>query len=86
MQSSIFSMGKEVGLREGKLEGKLEGLREGEAKGLREAVEVLCSVLAIRLTPARKTHLASLDVDGLEALLSHLRTDRRWSQTGRQAR
>jgi hypothetical protein len=66
MQSSIYTMGKEA------------GLREGEARARREAIEALCEVLSIRLTQRRRDVLASLDDEGLEALLGALRSDRRW--------
>jgi hypothetical protein len=70
MQSSIYTMGKEAGLR--------EGLREGEARARREAIEALCEVLSIRLTARRRETLASLDDQGLETLLGALRSGRRW--------
>jgi ribulose 1,5-bisphosphate carboxylase large subunit-like protein len=70
MQSSIYTMGKEAGLR--------EGLREGEARARREAIEALCEVLSIRLTARRREALASLDDQGLETLLGALRSGRRW--------
>jgi flagellar biosynthesis/type III secretory pathway protein FliH len=82
MQSSIYTMGKEAGLREGKetglREGKETGLREGKARGRREAIEALCEVLSIRLTPRRREKLTALDDEGLEALLGSLRSGRRW--------
>jgi hypothetical protein len=67
-----------LGKAEGLLAGKAEGLLAGKAEGLRQAVGVACELLSIELTPARRARLASLDAEGLEALLAALRARRRW--------
>jgi flagellar biosynthesis/type III secretory pathway protein FliH len=67
-----------LGKAEGLHAGKAEGLLAGKAEGLRQAVGVACELLSIELTPARRARLASLDAEGLEALLAALRARRRW--------
>lgn len=59
-------------------DGRAEGLRDGRADGLRLAATDLCELLGIELTEARRTHLAGLDLPGLEALWRHLKTHRNW--------
>ncbi len=59
-------------------EGKDEGKAEGLAEGLREAIEGLCEFIGIELTPERQAALAALDLSGLKALKTRLRTERRW--------
>jgi hypothetical protein len=66
--------GRAAGLRD----GLAEGLRDGRAAGLRDAVADLCEVLGVELDDSRRKHLASLDVDGLEALRAALKRERRW--------
>jgi hypothetical protein len=65
-------------LREGEARGKAEGI----AEGLRRAVEALCGVLGIALSPARQARLAAMGVDELEALCQALQQQRRWPRRG----
>jgi hypothetical protein len=55
-----------------------EALEEGERKGELEGIEALCTVLDLRLTPARKKHLHALSLDGLQSLREHLVQHRSW--------
>jgi flagellar biosynthesis/type III secretory pathway protein FliH len=70
------------GLRDGKAEGlrdgKAEGLREGKAEGLRTAILDFCELLGITVSPGRAEQLASLSVEGLEALRAALKVSRAW--------
>jgi len=50
----------------------------GKAAGLRVAIEDLCEVLGIALTPGQREHLEGLDLAGLEALRADLKQLRRW--------
>ena len=54
------------------------GHSTGFADGLRRAVQTACRLLGIPLGPHERDHLDSLDADGLESLLVHLETERRW--------
>jgi hypothetical protein len=63
---------------EGRRKGKAEGRAKGKAEGLRRAVEALCSVLGVSLTPARRTRLEAMGVAELEALVEALRRTKRW--------
>ena len=58
--------------------GFAEGRTAGIAEGLRKAVQTACTLLRIPLGPHERAHLDSLDADGLESLLVHLETERRW--------
>jgi hypothetical protein len=51
---------------------------EGETKGLRAAVLDLCEILGVKLDDARRTHITSLDLNGLEALRAALKQRRAW--------
>ena len=75
MQSSIYTMGKAEGLREGEAKGKAEGLRA--------AIAMLCEVLDIELSAARRARLARLSAPELDALLEALRTQRCWPRSAR---
>jgi hypothetical protein len=66
------------GREDGLAEGEKKGLAEGEKKGLRQGVEAACELLGIELGPDRRARLGALDGAGLEALLAHLRAERRW--------
>lgn len=55
-----------------------KGHAKGFAEGLRSAVRTACTLLGIPLGPHERDHLDSLDADGLESLLVHLETERRW--------
>jgi len=56
--------------REGKIEGRAEGILQG--------VVTACDLLGIELDAERRQRLDALDASGLEALLAHLRRERRW--------
>lgn len=58
--------------------GHEQGIIDGRIGGLRMGVEALCGALGIELSDGRRQHMESLDVKGLEALLSELREQRRW--------
>jgi Uma2 family endonuclease len=45
---------------------------------LKRWIESLCGELGIELSPERRAHLSALDPAGLDALLQHLRNERRW--------
>jgi hypothetical protein len=74
--------GEKKGLAEGEkkglAEGEKKGLAEGEKKGLRQGIEIACELLGIELTEERRARMNELDASGLEALLAHLRTARRF--------
>jgi Uma2 family endonuclease len=53
-----------------------EALRAVEA--LRKGIESLCNVLNIELSPEQRSHLDALDADGLDALFTKIRIERRW--------
>jgi hypothetical protein len=77
----LIEFGKADGLREGKAEGLREGLHEGTV-ALREAVGDLCELLGVELTEARRQHLASLDLAGLQQLRVALKATRSWPAGG----
>ena len=52
--------------------------QRGEQRGLRRGVEALCRALHIELTEDRRHQLSTLDMPGLQALLSRLELDARW--------
>jgi predicted transposase/invertase (TIGR01784 family) len=66
------------GLARGLRDGKAEGLREGKAEGLRTAILDFCELLGITVSPGRAEQLASLSVEGLEALRAALKVSRAW--------
>jgi hypothetical protein len=78
--------GQEAGLREGEARGKEVGLREGETRGkeagLREAISDLCEAYGVELNGEQRGQLASLDLTGLTALRSRLKSKRRWPTLG----
>lgn len=51
---------------------------KGLAQGLSKAVLTVCTVLGIPVGSSERAHLETLDAAGLEALLVHLETHRRW--------
>lgn len=69
--------------RKGRVEGRVEGRAKGKAEGLRRAVEALCSVLGVSLTPVRRTRLEAMGIAELEALVETLRRTKRWPRAGR---
>lgn len=78
--------GQEAGRREGEARGKEVGLREGETRGkeagLREAISDLCEAYGVELNGEQRHQLASLDLTGLTALRSRLKSKRRWPTLG----
>lgn len=52
--------------------------KAGRATGLRQAVEDLCEVLGIELTPERRTQIAGMGADALDALRAALKKGRTW--------
>ena len=66
------------GEKKGLVEGEKKGLAEGLAEGLKQGVEVACELLGVELTEERRAWMNELDAAGLEALLAHLRTARRF--------
>jgi hypothetical protein len=63
---------------EGEAIGEARGRAEGRAESMRLAVETACELLGVEIDAARREALERLDVDGLTALLSELRRERRW--------
>jgi hypothetical protein len=57
-----------------------EGRDEGEAKGLREAVLVVCELLAISPTDTQLDTLRANPTEQLAVLLAHLRQYRAWPE------
>jgi predicted transposase/invertase (TIGR01784 family) len=64
--------------KEGEAKGRVEGEAKGRVEGRVEAIESLCEVLGIEITPARRAAIERLDADGLAALLGALRQKRAW--------
>ncbi|MEM9455852.1 MAG: hypothetical protein AAGF11_16850 [Myxococcota bacterium] len=60
--------------------GWLEGRTEGRTEGLLRGIETACTLLDLPFGPAERAHLDALDPTGLETLLAHLTTERRWPQ------
>ena len=50
----------------------------GLERGIERGIEAACRLLGLELTPEHRTHLQSLDSDGLDRLLTRLETERRW--------
>ncbi|HSN98316.1 MAG TPA: Rpn family recombination-promoting nuclease/putative transposase [Candidatus Nanopelagicales bacterium] len=51
---------------------------EGRGEGIREGIEAACELLGVEIDAARRGQLDMLDPAGLQALLDHLRRERRW--------
>jgi hypothetical protein len=64
-------------LTTGRAEGRIEGLAEGRM----EAITALCEVLDIPVGPSEHAQMQAFDAAGLEALLTRIKTDRRWPIT-----
>ena len=64
--------------KEGHEEGRKEGLSEGRVEGIRQGIEAACELLGVELDAGRRAQIGALDADGLDALLGHLRRERRW--------
>jgi hypothetical protein len=59
-------------------EGRKQGRAAGVRAGLRVAVQDLCELLGIALSPEREAALDAMDEAALGALREHLKRDRRW--------
>ena len=59
---------------------RAEVRRLGREEGLRTAIETLCQVLALELSPPRRAALAAMRGAELTALLEHLGRERAWPQ------
>lgn len=59
-------------------EREKEGFAKGEKRGLLQGIEIACELLGIELTAERRARMNELDASGLEALLAHLRAERRF--------
>lgn len=62
----------------GRKEGQKEGRKEGHKEGLVSGIETACDLLGIDLTEDRRSWMDRADTPELAALLTRLRTDRRW--------
>jgi hypothetical protein len=51
---------------------------EGRSEGLRQAIEDLCEVLALGMTPEQRARLATMTVEDLDALRERIKRERRW--------
>ena len=64
--------------REAEARGEAKGKEAGLREGLQAAIELACELLGVELNPARRAHLAALDLAGLSALRSHLKAHKTW--------
>jgi hypothetical protein len=55
-----------------------EGREEGRQEGRIQAIEAICRVLDISISPERRAQLLELDASGLERLLAKIESERRW--------
>lgn len=53
-------------------------VNEAELRRLTHGITTLCAALSIPFDPDRRAHLLSLDIAGLEALLTKIGTEHRW--------
>src|SRR5262249_39443118 len=51
---------------------------EGRKQGLLEGIEVACELLGMKLSAEQRTRMNELEASGLQALLAHLRAERRF--------
>jgi hypothetical protein len=58
--------------------GEAKGKAEGKAEGLRVAIERLCGVLGVKLSPARRAGLQRAGAAELEALFEPIALHKRW--------
>ena len=58
--------------------GSKQGHDEGLREGLRRAIEEVCEVLTICLSPEQRAELRALEAPTLETRLRQLKRDRRW--------
>jgi flagellar biosynthesis/type III secretory pathway protein FliH len=70
--------GRKQGLEQGLEQGRELGLEQGLELGRIEAIESVCLLLDIELTPERRAHLRALEAAGLQRLREQLETNRRW--------
>ncbi len=63
---------------EARTEARAEGLTEGITKGITKGITSLCEVLDISVGPSEHSQMEALDPAGLEALLTHIKSNRRW--------
>jgi hypothetical protein len=61
--------------------GRAEGLAEGITKGRIEGITALCEALDIPIGASERSQMHALDAAGLEALLTDIKTNRRWPTT-----
>jgi hypothetical protein len=50
----------------------------GNTEGLTMGITALCEAFGILIGPSERTQMQALDAAGLEALLTHIKTQRRW--------
>jgi hypothetical protein len=65
----------------GRTEGTTEGRTEGRTEGLAVGIIALCEAFDILIGPSERAQMQSLDAAGLEVLLTHIKTQRRWPTT-----
>jgi Putative restriction endonuclease len=66
---------------EGLTKGHGVGRTEGRTEGLMMGITALCEAFHIRVGPSERSQMQALDAAGLEALLAHLKANRRWPTT-----
>ncbi len=74
----VLAEARKASEQQGRNDGLAEGLAEGQKKGLQQGIEAACELLGLELGPEQHARLRALDAAGLEALLAHLRAERRW--------
>ena len=70
-------------LMEAQQAAERRGYQQGSAEAiadLRKAIEDMCELLAIELTPARRARMEALDAPGLRALREQIKAHRRWDE------
>ncbi len=72
-----LTLAHRLGLERGRREGKAEGLAAQQA-----AIEDFCEVLGVAMDEGRRAQLLSLDLAGLAALRTHLKTHKIWPASG----
>jgi hypothetical protein len=63
---------------QGRTEGLAEARTEGRTEGLTMSIAALCEAFDILVGPSERAQMQALDADGLEALLTDIKTNRRW--------
>ena len=58
--------------------GEARGVALGEARGVRTAIETVCEVLDIDLTPDRHAQLGAMSLPELHERLAHIKRERCW--------